>query len=130
MDLKIATFQMDIFWHEPVKNFEKIQTELLKQKYEFDVFVLPEMFTTGFTKENHLFQNQNERTLMILQAWSKKFNALFMGSVIYFENGYYFNRLYSVYPDGQIFYYDKRHLFTIAKEHDYYQPGENKIILE
>ncbi len=130
MDLKIAIYQMDIVWHEPDKNLEKIENALSKHQKEFDIFVLPEMFTSGFTKENYLFKDNIEKTLNHLKCWSKKFNALFMGSVICFENGFYFNRLYAVYPDGQIFYYDKRHLFTIAKEHDYYQPGENKTILE
>jgi predicted amidohydrolase len=130
MSLNLSIFQMDILWHKPSENLNKIETFLLKQKIETDIFILPEMFTTGFTKENTLFQQDIASTLKRLSQWSRDFKALFIGSIIYFEKGQYFNRLYAVAPDGQIFYYDKRHLFTMAKEHEYYQPGKNKIIIE
>lgn len=130
MDLNLAIYQMDIIWHKPIDNLNKIENILYTTQNHFDIFILPEMFTTGFTKENTLFQSDFQMTLEKLLKWAQDFKSLFIGSVIYFENEFYFNRLYAVYPEGQIFFYDKRHLFTIAKEHEYYKAGEKSIIIE
>jgi predicted amidohydrolase len=40
----------------------------------------------------------------------------------------YFNRLIWMQPDGEYDFYDKRHLFRMAKEHESYNCGATKII--
>ena len=33
-------------------------------------------------------------------------------------------------PNGEFFIYDKKHLFTLAKEHEHYTAGEQRLIVE
>jgi len=52
-----------------------------------------------------------------------------VGSVVIKENDQYFNRLFFVHPNGHIETYDKRHLFTLAKENDQYTSGKERLIV-
>jgi predicted amidohydrolase len=130
MDLRIACFQMNILWHLPNENLKKIINFLSKFNQDIDIFILPEMFTTGFTKENYLFDDHYKEVIFELKKLAKEKNNLIVGSIIYNENHKYFNRLYAFFPDGGYQFYDKRHLFTMAKEDQFYEPGQNKIIIE
>lgn len=121
---------MDIAWHQPEKNLAKIETVLSSIKNQFDIFVLPEMFTTGFTNQTELFKDKFHETLNKLYECSQKYNALFLGSIIVNEENTFKNRLYAINPKGQIHYYDKRHLFRIANEHKYYTPGNKQVIIQ
>jgi len=40
------------------------------------------------------------------------------------------NRHYAVYPDGSFLHYDKRHAFRFAGEHEHYQPGTDRVIVD
>lgn len=51
------------------------------------------------------------------------------GSLIISEDGNFFNRFVFVHPSGEIDTYDKRHLFTLAGEHEVYKTGTAKVIL-
>jgi predicted amidohydrolase len=42
------------------------------------------------------------------------------------EQKKYFNRLIWMKPDGTCEYYDKKHLFSMAKEDEYFSPGSSK----
>jgi len=67
-------------------------------------------------------------------AWMKKTsaekNAAICGSLAIAENGNFYNRMLFVYPNGEIAHYDKRHLFTLAGEHQSYTPGKEKMIVD
>jgi len=52
------------------------------------------------------------------------------GSLVIAEEENYYNRLFFVLPDGTYQTYDKKHLFTLAKEHEHYSAGSEKIILD
>jgi predicted amidohydrolase len=41
-----------------------------------------------------------------------------------------YNRLLWVNPDGQYTTYNKRHLFRFGHEHEHYEPGSEKLIVE
>ncbi len=127
MSLKVGILQMDIIWHKPLENFKRIEKHLNNQK-ELDILVLPEMFTTGFTKENHLFQQDSEASLQKMKEWAGIYQIMVMGSCIVYEKDSYFNRFYAVYPDGEYVKYDKRHLFTMAREQEFYKAGTEQLI--
>lgn len=94
-----------------------------------DVYVLPEMFTTGFTMDS---ANQAESMDGTTVAWMSQqavaLGAAVTGSLIIRDGGY-FNRLIWATPDGQIQYYDKRHLFRMAGEHESFSPGSERVIV-
>ena len=52
------------------------------------------------------------------------------GSVVTEEGGQYFNRLIWMPPDGRPTFYDKRHLFRMAREHEHYSAGERRVVVE
>jgi predicted amidohydrolase len=44
------------------------------------------------------------------------------------EGGKYYNRLIWMLPNGQLGYYNKRHLFAFAEEDQHYTPGNKRLI--
>lgn len=98
---------------------------------DVDLIVLPEMFSSGFTMNpKAVAENMEGETVLWLQHLAKAKNAAITGSLVIEENGNYYNRLLFVFPDGKMKTYDKRHLFTLAGEHQFYTAGKDKLIVE
>lgn len=129
-DLKITTLQTTLHWEDPGKNIAQL-SEQLKQVTDTDIIILPEMFTTGFTMKPELLA---EETGGMGFQWMKKTaaekNAVIIGSISVKDQGHYYNRLYWVKPDGSFLSYDKRHLFSMGKEHEHYTSGNQKLIID
>jgi omega-amidase len=129
-DLKITTLQTHLHWEDPAGNLAHF-SEKLDAIQETDLIILPEMFTTGFTmKPEQLAEESGGPGLqwMLEKAAQKK--SVVVGSISVKEKGNYYNRLYWVKPDGSVSSYDKRHLFSMGKEHEHYRPGSQKMILD
>ncbi len=104
---------------------EKINA--IKEKTE--VIILPEMFSTGFSmKPRQLAEKMDGETV----AWMKRISAtkksILTGSLIVEEEGNYYNRLIWMLPTGQLGFYDKRHRFAYAGEHEEYTAGHKRLI--
>jgi len=128
-NLKISLVQSHLYWEDIEKNLEHF-TELT-QDIKTDVLVFPEMFTTGFTNaSDQLAVKMDSNPVKWMKDLSKKMDALVMGSMIIVENGNYFNRLLAAFPDGKLQTYDKRHLFSLVNENDFYTAGTEKIIID
>jgi predicted amidohydrolase len=69
-------------------------------------------------------------TVSWLQHLAKAKDCAITGSLVIEENGNYYNRLVFVFPTGEIKTYDKRHLFSLAGENEFYAAGKDKLILE
>jgi predicted amidohydrolase len=65
-----------------------------------------------------------------MQEKAKNYQAAITGSIIIKENNCFYNRLLWVTPDGNIQYYDKRHLFSLAGEEKVYTPGHERLLVE
>jgi predicted amidohydrolase len=52
------------------------------------------------------------------------------GSIIIFEKEQFYNRMIFAFPSGEIDYYDKKHLFTLAGEDKIYEAGTTKKIIK
>lgn len=94
-----------------------------------EIVVLPEMFSTGFSMNPAEFAETMDGNTV---NWMKKLSAsrrvILTGSVIIEEQGKYYNRLLWVLPNGDIGFYDKRHLFGFAGEDACYSPGSRRLI--
>jgi omega-amidase len=91
--------------------------------------VLSEMFSTGFSMQPKLFAETMEgETVEWMKRISSENSIVLTGSMIAEENGHYFNRLIWMLPNGQFGYYDKRHLFAYAGEHEAYTAGNKRLI--
>lgn len=54
--------------------------------------------------------------------------AVVVGSCIIKEQNKFYNRLFWAEPNGELDFYDKRHLFRIASEHQVYTAGSKRMI--
>lgn len=126
--MKIAGLNLDIIWKNKTENFNIIEKEF--HKVEADLFLLPEMFSTGFCMDAAEVSDRNEESLEFLKKLSKEKNAAFCGSAPVEENGNFYNRMYFVQPEGTTDFYDKRHLFSFSGEDKVYTPGKDRIIVE
>ena len=128
--MRIAVCQFDIEWCNIDANLRKIESILCQVSRSADVLLLPEMFTTGFCVETDSFENNgDDRTLKTLLNWSKEFDMAISGSFIAYESERYYNRAFFVVPDGNCWFYDKKHLFSIGSEGKNFTPGQEKTIV-
>ena len=129
-NLKISIVQAELHWEDRAKNLEMFDELLSSLKGKTDVVVLPEMFTTGFTmRTKELSETTPGKTLVWMQNSARFLDAAIVGSIIAEEDGNYYNRLLWVNPDGSWEKYDKRHLFTMAGEDEYFTPGTERLIV-
>lgn len=131
-DLKITIIQARLVWEHRDKNISNFDTLLNRVKRNTThLIVLPEMFSTGFTMNTKSMAETMEGSSV---AWmhnvAETKNAVVCGSLIIKERGKYFNRLVWMQPNGKVHTYDKRHLFRMARENNYYSAGAKKFIGE
>ena len=129
--MKIALIQMSLTWCDTAANLRRAE-ELIANAPGADIYVLPEMFTTGFCMEpKYIAEPMEGPSLAWMQNMAAKKNAAIVGSVAALSpDGGYRNRMYFVEPNGKVTYYDKRHLFSYSGEDKHYESGKEKVIVE
>lgn len=131
--LKVTLLQTDIQWARPSKNILAAQ-QLIDDHADSDLYVLPEMWSTGFATQPEGVAHEeadNAALLWMKQTASSRHCALCGSLAIHLPDGSYRNRHYFV--DGRtnhLFYYDKHHLFTYGGEHRFYAPGTDHTIVQ
>ena len=129
--LHTTLVQTALHWEDKKANLEQLGRKLSALSVQTDLAVLPEMFTTGFTMNAQPLAEPTEGpTYEWMANQARRLGAVVTGSFIAEEGGSYFNRLLWVRPDGSYEQYDKRHLFTLAGEHEHYAPGDQRLIVE
>jgi predicted amidohydrolase len=129
--MKVALVQTSLVWENPAVNRQLLQEKINNIADSVDLIVLPEMFTTGFTMNPQgIAEDFPGATLLWMQRLSAEKKAAITGSIAVQENGYFYNRLLFVKPDGSWQAYDKRHLFSLAGEDAVYTAGSKKCIVE
>ncbi len=130
-ELKLALVQGILKWENPEANRSYFSNRIRSISSDVDLIILPEMFTTGFTMTpKNLQKNEGLLTLKWMQQLSKEKKAAIIGSLPFYENSEYTNRLFFVLPDGNYHTYDKRHTFTLAGEDKVYNAGTKRLIIE
>lgn len=128
--MRIAIVQAELSWEDNDKNLAHFST-LLDGVSDIDMFVLPEMFNSGFTmKSDEVGQPMNGKAVSWMQKMANEKDAVFVASLIITENNNRYNRLIWAAPSGNVETYDKKHLFRMANEHDHFTSGTNRIIIE
>src|SRR3954470_14809823 len=129
--LNVSLIQADLAWHDAVENRRRLAQLTTPLAGKTDLIVLPEMFSTGFTMEpEKVAEPPDGPTTQWMREQAKTLNAVITGSVVTEADGRYWNRLIWMRPDGSFEYYDKRHLFRMAGEHEHYAEGTRKLIVE
>ena len=128
-NLKISLVQFHISENKK-ENLIKLEKLFSKIIYT-DVILLPEMFNTSFLPEKiDLAENMNGPTIKWMKNISKEYNCSVVGTLMIRQNKKIYNRLVWIKKSLEIFTYDKKHLFSIAKEDKYLSKGNDKIIIE
>ena len=128
--MKVTILQRNIEWANPVLNVQRAE-EAIARNAGADLYVLPEMFSTGFcTQPEGIAEPSDSDTLKWMQRKAAETNAAIAGSIAVEENGKFYNRFYFVKPDGGVTYYDKKHLFTYGGEHLRFTAGEERVVVE
>ena len=121
--MKAVILQQDIRWADCDENLISADAAI-DSAPGADLYVLPEMFSTGFcTEPETLPDDIGEKTLGWMKAKAAKTAAAIAGSSVVKEEGRYFNRFFFVRPDGTTDFYDKKHLFTYGGEHEHFTAG-------
>ena len=129
--LKIAVFQFNLVWENAFANRSKIDEWLRVLPGDTDIVFLPEMFSTGFTMNvSAVAEKMSGATIEWMKECCAEYQVALCGSLIICEADQYFNRLVFAEPSGEMKYYDKRHLFTMAGEESCFTPGERRLIVE
>jgi len=132
MQKQLNTFliQTDLHWEDPAGNREQFDKKIGKIK-DADLIILPEMFTSGFTMNpKPVAEKMNGESVNWMMKKAAEKNALLTGSLIIEEDNKYYNRLITAFPDGKISFYDKKHLFSYAKEDQIFTAGNKHLIIE
>lgn len=129
-ELNVALVQSNLIWENPKQNRADFSKKIAFFPENIDLIILPEMFTTGFTMHpSNISNEEGVVTLQWMQELAKKYNTAITGSIPFFEERNYYNRLFFVKPNGDYETYNKRHTFTLAGEDKIYTAGQNRLIV-
>ncbi len=71
--LKIAGLNLDIAWKNKEQNFKQIEEQFAST--EVALFLLPEMFSTGFCMEADEVADRNQESLTWMKSFAKSKNS-------------------------------------------------------
>ena len=129
--LKVALVQSNTVWEKRKQNRERLSLKIDEIQQSYDLIVLPETFTTGFSmKPDGLAETMEGKTVQWMREVASGKGCAITGSLIIEEKGKYYNRLLFVHPNGNIQHYDKRHLFSLAGEDKVFTKGSEKLIID
>ena len=129
--LRVSLVQGDTRWHDPDANREYYGDLIGSLHGITDLVVLPETFTSGFSNEAiDRAETMDGPTVEWMRGHARDLDAAITGSVQLRTDAGVSNRLLFVMPDGEVRYYDKRHLFRYAGEHERYAAGRERLTLE
>lgn len=129
--MRISLVQSALSWQNADANRRMFSDKLAALRGATDLVILPEMFTTGFSMEaDKLAEAMDGPTMRWLKATANDLGAAVTGSFICRENDRFYNRLVFMYPNGVYECYDKRHLFSLAGEHEHFSTNNKKLMVE
>lgn len=128
--MKLTILQRNIEWANPAMNVKRAD-EAIDRNPGADLYVLPEMFSTGFcTHPEGIAESTESDTLQWMKDKASSTGAAIAGSIAVTKDGKYYNRFYFVKPDGSEAHYDKKHLFTFGGEHERFTAGDKRVVVE
>ena len=151
--MKTTIIQLDIEWGSPLENIRRVEG-LMAEAPGSDLYVLPEMWSTGFaTEPDGIAESEsNSVSLSWMRSTARRLHCAISGSLAMnitnhkvlgdakrqsraqsskFKAQSFVNRHYFIDGrSGNETYYDKHHLFTYGHEDRYYQPGDAHSIVD
>ena len=132
--MKLYCCQLDIEWENKRENFRKVREALRTAAPEpGSLFVLPEMFATGFTMNvAGMAESEESETEAFLAGLAREFNIFLLGGLPRRTSSPLgVNQAVTFSPEGQLIArYTKIHPFSAAGELDHYQRGASLQFFE
>ena len=129
-NLRITLAQVELEWKNPEQNRNNLGLRILELSGKSDLVILPETFTTGFSVNAADFaEPMKGPTVNWLLDLSRSSGLAIGGSLFIKDNGHYYNRFVFVTPLSEIFFYDKRHLFSMGGESMLFTAGDKRQII-
>jgi omega-amidase len=129
-DLRVSIVQAETVWLNLAANVSLYTNLIAPLRGMTDLIVLPETFLSGFSNDTHAAIALDAGPLQAMREMAAQAQAVVTGSVAVSDGVSVFNRLIWMRPDGSFEQYDKRHLFRMAKEHERYGAGKDRLIVE
>lgn len=137
--MRIALLQLDIRWMDAATNLKEA-ARLMDRIGPADLYILPEMWATGFCTSPDLRTDEaSQQALAWMRQQAQTRSAAIAGSLALREwpsedvpdtPALWRNRFFFVHPDGHATTYDKRNLFTYGGEQLTYTAGTKRVTAE
>jgi len=129
--MKTTLLQTDIVWACPDESIKHAEA-LIAQSEASDLYVLPEMWATGFAVRPDGIAEAEASSVAL--TWMKRTAterccAVSGSLAVRLSDGTYRNRHYFVTPDA-VYFYDKHHLFRHGHEDEHFTPGNEAVVVE
>lgn len=128
--MRVAAVQMRITDGEPSTNLRHAR-RLIGQAADADLFVLPELWTTGYAHGcwSHVATHETPAVCREVAALAAERGAWIAGSMVArLPDGGLANRMWVFSPHGaEPVVYDKGHLFAPMREDEYLRPGTGRV---
>lgn len=129
--MNVQIIQSDLEWEDPAANRARFTDIITGMSGRADLVVLPEMFTTGFSMNSALLaESMSGESVSWMRETALSEHCALTGSLIVKEKNNYYNRMVFVMPSGQVVTYDKRHLFRMGEENNFFTPGTTPVIVD
>ncbi len=129
--MKVTVIQEDIVWKDVAANISRIE-RLLDEAERSDIYLLPEMCTTGFCMQPQGVAEEGNGSLSV-EAIRKKaveLDAAIALPVMTHIDGKFYNRIYFITPEGVSGHYDKCNLFEYSGEDKVFEAGKARPVWE
>lgn len=127
--MNVSLIQTDLAWEDKSENLNHLGEIIASHNFKTDIIILPEMFNTGFSmKPENLAESPEGETFKWMMNIAKKGNFGLCGSYMVKDNNKYFNRWIFASPEDEYWFYDKRHLFTMGGEKEFFSAGNNRVV--
>ncbi len=127
--LTVTIIQTNLIWEDKAANLIQLEQKINAIEQAGQLVILPEMFSTGFSMQPALLAETMEgETVAWMRQIAMRKKIILTGSVMIEEDGKYYNRLIWMLPNGQLGYYNKKHLFAFGGEDKQYHAGNKRLI--
>lgn len=135
--LRVSILQTDIAWENKQDNLRRLHEKLETLRGAAEIVVLPETFSTGFSMNtDKLAEPVTGETITTLRQWASEYQLAIAGSYISCEETSfsckrptYYNRAFFLTPEGEAYFYDKRHLFRMGSETEHFTAGSRRPVI-
>lgn len=136
--MKVTILQTDIEWGSPLENIRRAE-QLMAKAPKSDLYVLPEMWATGFATEPQGIAEEEADSVSLqwMRQTARDRQCAICGSLAIHcplstvNRQLYYNRHYFIDGrSGREWFYDKHHLFSYGHEDRYYTAGQSHTVVE